>query len=144
MEPSEQEHREFVPAVFARSVEEAEQYCDLLDDHDIPAIVGDEEVEGAKNKRTGRMSRGVPVLVPEALLDEASEIIADRENVDEFEVDEEEAEEEEEEEDEELELEGEEALGLDDLDDSFEDEDLLDEDEEEDSADDEDEEYEPS
>jgi hypothetical protein len=78
------ELEDFVPAVFARTADEAEEYRELLNDHDIPAIIHEDEEE--KPARPGRaaapprkaMSRGVPVLVPEALLDEASEIIADR------------------------------------------------------------------
>jgi hypothetical protein len=83
---SDGELGDFVPAVFARSLEEAEDYRQLLDDHDIPAIVGD---EGTGNK-TGRpalrkgFSRGVPVLVPEALLEEAGDVIAERDETDAF------------------------------------------------------------
>jgi hypothetical protein len=87
-EPDENESSEYVPAVIARSMEEAERYRELLDDHDIPAIIGaDEAEEEQRRRRSSRrkgISRGVPVLVPEALLDEASEIIADREEGDEF------------------------------------------------------------
>ncbi len=105
-EPSEEEFADFVPAVFARSVEEAEVYRELLNDHDIPAIVGiDEDLKAAdapKAPRRRGMTHGVPVLVPEALLDEASEVIADREDADEFADTEDEVEEEEEEEFEEL------------------------------------------
>jgi len=82
------ESRDFVPAVFARSIEEAEKYRELLNDHDIPAVMGDEEEEDDSTRRPRRrgMTRGVPVLVPEALLDEASEIIADREQLEEYEI----------------------------------------------------------
>ncbi|MCE5326999.1 MAG: hypothetical protein LLG01_11365 [Planctomycetaceae bacterium] len=81
---------DFVPAVFARSVEEAEDYRALLDDHDIPAIIGSDdelvETEDQQHRmaRKGGMTQGVPVLVPEVLLDEASEIIADRQDDEEF------------------------------------------------------------
>jgi len=120
---------EFVPAVVARSTEEAEEYRELLNDHDIPAVVGEIEVDDPDEEHRlarGRgMGRGVPVLVPEAMLDEASEIIADREDDDEFRTDEEEVEEEDDEEfgypeeidtelDDELEDEEEEELLLDD------------------------------
>jgi hypothetical protein len=97
----------FVPAVFARSLEEAEKYRELLDDHDIPAIVGSDQddEEGVEKKLRGRgMTRGVPVLVPEVLLDEASEVIADREEVDEFETAEDDLAEDEDDEDDEFEL----------------------------------------
>ena len=81
------------------------------------------------------MTHGVPVLVPESLLDEASEIIADREGFGEFE-DEEETDEEEDEEDFGL---GEVAAG--DLlggEDDDEDESLFGDDEEDEDEDDED------
>ena len=76
-ESAEGSSRDFVPAVFARSVEEAERYQELLDDHDIPALIGE---------NSGGMARGVPVMVPEVYLDEASEIIADREELEEFDI----------------------------------------------------------
>jgi len=85
-----EEAAEFVPAVLARGIEEAEKYRALLDDHDIPAVLGtDEELEdmGDEDRRLARlrgMTHGVPVLVPESLLDEASEIISDREAFDTF------------------------------------------------------------
>jgi hypothetical protein len=129
---------DFVPAVFARSFEEAERYRELLDDHDIPAIIGndeeDEEKVGKKSKGRG-MTRGVPVLVPEVLLDEASEVIADREEIDEFETAEDDLAEDEDEEDDEFELT--EELDLED-EEQFEDDDELFEDEvDEDSDEDE-------
>jgi hypothetical protein len=100
-ESSGEEYSDFVPAVFARNMQDAERYCELLEDHDIPAILGteDEETEekSLKKARTRRMTHGVPVLVPEVLLDEASIVIADREDIDEYEDEEEEDEEEEEE-----------------------------------------------
>ena len=85
---AEEEYTNFVPAVVARSAAEAEEYYQLLSDHDIPAMIGDEDIEVGKDedlksaKRRG-MSRGVPVLVPDVMLDEASEVIADREDLDE-------------------------------------------------------------
>lgn len=127
---SEEESGQYVPAVFAHSAEEAEYYRDLLSDHDIPALVGtdgDEEAEGR------RISRGVPVLVPDAFLDEASEIIADREDLDEFEDDQDDEEDEDEEE-----VEGEEfdpQAQLEEEDDEEEEEDELDEDEDEEDDD---------
>jgi len=76
---------DYVPALFARNMEEAEEYCKLLDDHDIPARAGvdeamleDADPDQKAAERRG-MTHGVPVLVPESLLDEASEVIADRE-----------------------------------------------------------------
>ncbi|GAH74147.1 unnamed protein product [marine sediment metagenome] len=148
----EHEYKEFVAVVFSRNAEEAERYCELLEDHDIPALVGNEDA-GAKAEvgnepRCGQITRGVPVLVPDALLDEASEVIADRESLEEFEIDHDVDEEDEEEEDEfgfgkeglGLEIEG--ASDKEDLLDD-EDEDALegedeDEDDDEDDEDDED------
>lgn len=96
MSPEEQEYADFVPLVMVRSTNEAEQYCELLSDHDIPALVGGNELDSpAKNGQLASdcgMTRGVPVLVPEQLLDEAGQVIADREDVDEFLVDADEAE----------------------------------------------------
>ena len=154
-EPFDQpdELAEFVPAVVARSFEEAERYRDLLDDHDIPAILGtDEEVDqmGDEDRRLARrrgITHGIPVLVPETLLDEASEIISDREAFEIFQDEEDEFDEEEE--DEELELPGREEFALDDEDEDEEEdeqepfdggEDLYEDTEAEDEDDDEDEE----
>ena len=96
---------DYVAAFFARNIDEAEEYCELLSDHDIPARAGlDEELlaEADPDHRAASrrgMTHGVPVLVPESLLDEASEVIADREDFDVFgdgeEADEEEDEDEE-------------------------------------------------
>lgn len=89
--PSDEDDSQFVPVMFARSGEEAERYRDLLEDHGVPAMIGSErdaEAEGASPSGPS-MTHGVEVLVPEALLDEASEIIADREDLDEFSADDE-------------------------------------------------------
>ncbi len=84
----EEDFTDFVPVAFARSVEDAEQYRELLNDHDIPALVASqEELDENKARQPDGQSaitHGVPVLVPDVLLDEASEIIADREDADEF------------------------------------------------------------
>lgn len=82
-----------VPAVLARSMAEAEVYCELLGDHDIPAVIGDgvcdvDDVDVGDDvvHRTGGMTHGVPVLVPEVLLDDAGEIISRRDDLDEFDL----------------------------------------------------------
>ena len=133
----------YVPVLFARNVDEADEYCELLSDHDIPARAGtDEELledadpdQRAANRRG--MTHGVPVLVPESLLDEASEVIADREDISDF--DDEEDLEDEEDDDEEFglaEVDDEELLGGASVDDEEEEEDLFgDDDEEEDEED---------
>ncbi len=79
---------EFIPAVFARSVKEAEEFRELLEDHGIKALVGTEadESDAETDVVSGRVPHGVPVLVPGAFLDEAGEIIADREDTDEFDL----------------------------------------------------------
>ena len=94
LRPMERRYLDYVPAVFARSPDQAEVFCDLLNDQDVPAIVAADEAHGQNDDdedhtHTPGIPQGVPVLVPEALLDEASEIIADHEDMDEFEVNEE-------------------------------------------------------
>jgi hypothetical protein len=121
---------QLVPAVFARDVEEAQRYCELLADHGIVGIVACDDVdietdaEEAQEAQSGEveevaevaeaeevtqgaaMTRGVAVLVADGLLDEAGMVISDREDLAEFQFGEEE---EEEEEDDELEF----AQGID-------------------------------
>lgn len=118
---------DFVPAVYVKTIEQAEEYRELLNDHDIPAMVGEEE----GGRRRG-VSRGLPVLVPEVLLDEASEIIAEYEEeaqLDEEDEELDEDEDEEEEEDEEFEFDEDEDEDDLDEDDEFEEDDLFEEEE---------------
>ncbi len=90
--------KDYVPALFARSLEEAQTFQELLGDHDIPAILADDDLDvdddddeqeddENQDQPEGDMgpaiSRGVTVLVPEAFLDEASEVIAQRRKDDE-------------------------------------------------------------
>jgi hypothetical protein len=77
---------ELVPVVFGRDEDEAEEYRQLLEDHEIEATVGFDGLEDPDAENGRAMSRGIPVLVPDSLLDEASEIIADREDTEEFDV----------------------------------------------------------
>ena len=101
------EYGDFVSAVFARDADEAERYCELLNDHDIPAILGVEEAvqdtQGEEGEapiiRRRGIARGIPVMVPDEFLEEASEIIAERDTLGDFE-DEDDEEEEDEDEDE--------------------------------------------
>jgi len=77
-------HAGYVPVLMATSIREAEEYCQLFSDHDIDAVIGDEELAEADIdcKLPGRgMIGALPVLVAEEMLEEAREIIADRENV---------------------------------------------------------------
>ena len=91
---ADDDETELVPAVFARDAEEAQQYCELLADHGIVGIVANDGVETEDAEiRTGAgegigMTRGVAVLVEDAMLDEAGLVIADREDVADFEFDE--------------------------------------------------------
>lgn len=82
------DNAEYVAAVIARSVDHAEMYRQLFEDHDIPSILGTEdEAPGPEDDALAEgaaLAQGIPVLVPEGLLDEASEIIADREDFDEL------------------------------------------------------------
>lgn len=108
LELPEDDQSDFVPAVFARSPEQAERFRQLLDDHDIPAVVPtDDEIVGSEDSQTrsGRlagMTQGVAVLVPEVLLDEASGMIADFEDADKLQVTGDEFDEDEEDEEDEL------------------------------------------
>ena len=86
LESPEEGMSDFVPAVFARSAEEAEQFRELLDDHDIPAVVAtDNEITGGEDSESrpaqlDRMTQQMAVLVPKVLLGEASQVIADFED----------------------------------------------------------------
>lgn len=93
---SDDDETELVPAVFARDAEEAQQYCELLADHGIVGIVAsdgvdteDADIHGGAGEGIG-MTRGVAVLVEDAMLDEAGLVIADREDLAEFQFDEDE------------------------------------------------------
>ncbi len=86
---------DYVPVVFGRDASKADEYRELLSDFDIPAMVGSDEelgdkVEAEIKARKRGMTHGLPVLVPEAFLDEASEIIADNESADDPDLDEDE------------------------------------------------------
>lgn len=134
---------EFVPAVIARDAEEAEYYRALLSDNDIPVQVGPSQPAGEEDPQR-EISHGLPVLVPEDKLDEASEIIAEGEDIEGFDQedgeeleDEEEAIGDEEDELEDEEFEDDEEEGLEDeededLEDELDDEEFEDEEEEED------------
>ncbi len=74
---------EYVPVIYGRSVEEAERYCQVLEDHDLPAIV-DEDYEPPEGQVRGARGSGVPVLVPETLLEEARGLIAELEDLEEL------------------------------------------------------------
>ena len=69
-----------VPVVYARSFEEAERYQQLLEDHGVPATVDDDYEPPATGSHGGDRG-GVPVLVPESLLEDAKSNIANVEEM---------------------------------------------------------------
>lgn len=64
----------YVPVVYAEDLDEAERYCQLLEDHDIPAIV-DEDYEGLDTLDSVDIRQGVAVLAPEIFREEAGGLI---------------------------------------------------------------------
>lgn len=66
---------QYVPVLYAHSVEEAERYCQLLEDHDIPAIV-DDDYEDLESFHSSGVRQGVPVLAPGSFQEEAQALIA--------------------------------------------------------------------
>lgn len=94
----EGDFHDFVPLLFARNLGEAEFYKSLLEDHDIPVLIEDENTESIGLPDS---NRGVPVMVPDEMLAEAEGILEQRERLeDEFEdFDEEEDDEDEDEKD---------------------------------------------
>ena len=66
---------QYVPVLYAHSVEEAERYCQLLEDHDIPAIV-DDDYEDLESFNSSGVRQGVPVLAPGSFQEEAQALIA--------------------------------------------------------------------
>lgn len=78
----DEEEEQLLPVIFARTAEEAEEYRQLLEDHGIYAVIADEDdglAEDADHpaRARARISRGVPILVPEVDLDEAGEVLAE-------------------------------------------------------------------
>jgi len=69
---SDQERSGFVPVGFAETPHEAERWKMMLEAHEIPALI-----EGQRGRSTEmpRLSRSVPVLVPDDCLDEASSLV---------------------------------------------------------------------
>ncbi len=85
-EIEEFQEEDFVEVFRAASPDEAEKTRLLLEDHDIPSIIGepDEEQVGPIASAAAALDGNVAVRVPELYLEEAEEIIADSEDVDEF------------------------------------------------------------
>ena len=72
---------QYVPAVYARSAREAEQYAELLADHGIPSVVDADYEPGQSEANNPAPTGGVPVLVPGSLLDDARDIVAEFEEM---------------------------------------------------------------
>ena len=69
--PEEQD--DYVPLMHAKNMDQAEEYCQMLEDNDIPAMLDDEYTP----RRRG--GKGVPILVPATLLEEAKAILEELE-----------------------------------------------------------------
>jgi hypothetical protein len=67
---------QYVPVVYAGSVDEADWYRQLLEDHDIAAVVDDEYTAEPPEDVKGPPT-GTAVLVPEAVLEEAKEVVTE-------------------------------------------------------------------
>lgn len=70
---------EFVPVAFADNITEAEVYRALLEYRDIPTIIED---RFADEPELPVITRGLPVLVPNEMLDDASDILAGKDEPD--------------------------------------------------------------
>jgi hypothetical protein len=75
---TEAPHTEFVPVVFAADLEEAQAYRAMLEAYNIPVLL-DSERGGDRIYST--FSKAVPVLVPDHLHDQASNLVAEAEQV---------------------------------------------------------------
>jgi hypothetical protein len=93
MPKNKKTNQDYIPLLYARNLEEAEYYLELLEEHEIPVMIDEERTEMADP--SGK-EPGIPVLVPDDHLDEAEAIIDEEESLDEvFGNDEDEEEEEE-------------------------------------------------
>ena len=84
---------EFVPILFADSMEEAEEYCQLLEDHGIKTStedsgrqddnngIADGKADDDGDTYSDDMSHGVPVFVHKSNIDEANEIISEHDDL---------------------------------------------------------------
>jgi hypothetical protein len=72
----------YVPVIYARNLTEAEFYKGLLTSNDIPAVIEDEGGEST-GMPASVVGQGLPVLVPDEMLNEASQIIAEHEDTEE-------------------------------------------------------------
>ena len=75
--PQESDQTDMVPVMFAANRTEAEFYQTLLADADIEAIIGTED------EPEGTSLKGIPIMVPTDRLNEASDVITARDEMDE-------------------------------------------------------------
>ena len=83
---------EFVPVAFAGSMQDAADYCQLLEDHGIEAFAdngggADGKIEDDDIYADATIPHGIPVFVNKSDVDEASEIISERDDVGAFGLD---------------------------------------------------------
>ncbi len=71
---------QYVVILMADSVEEAERYYQLLEDHDIPAII-DQDYEDPISPQAANAGPGVGLLVPECFAGEAHTLIDELEDM---------------------------------------------------------------
>ena len=74
------EQDDFIPILYAEDLAEAERYCQVLVDHDIPAIV-DEDYEDIDSLDDAGIRQGIAVLAPSALGEEAGSLIEQFEEI---------------------------------------------------------------
>jgi DNA-directed RNA polymerase subunit delta len=71
--------RDFITLLFARNLAEAEFYKSLLEEHEIPVLIEDENTE---SMGLPDLARGVPVLVQDDQIEIAQDIIEQRTSLD--------------------------------------------------------------
>jgi hypothetical protein len=72
--------QDYIPLLYARNIEEAEYYQNLLKEHEIPVMIDEEYADVIDPAAT---EPGIPVLVPDDHLDEAEAILDQEESIDE-------------------------------------------------------------
>jgi hypothetical protein len=75
---TEAPHTEFVPVVFAADWEEAQAYRAMLEAYNIPVLLNSER---GGDRIYSTFSKAVPVLVPDHLHDQASNLVAEAEQI---------------------------------------------------------------
>jgi len=96
---------ELVPVLFADSTEEAAEYCQLLEDHGVKATtdsgnnnpIADSKVDEDDKTDADDVSHGIPVFVYKSDVEEANEVISERDDLAAFALDEDELDEDDEE-----------------------------------------------